>query len=562
MASVQSALSGLNKSQMGLLAGVGLLLLGFFAIIAMRVSAPSFTVMYSNLSTEDSTRITSQLEQQGVPYQMRANGSSIAVPSNQMLRLRMSMAEQGLPAMGNVIGYEIFDKTDTLGSSQFVLNINALRALEGELARTIGAFQQIESARVHLVVPKRELFSRDKQEPSASVALKLRGNMELEKQQIASIINFVAAGVPGLKPKKVTVVDNFGRLLARAEDEGSIGMMANDAAEYRIDYENRMRNKIEELVEKVVGPGRVKVKVTADINFDRLVTNKETYDPDGQVARSTQSSSETEVANEAGNNGDVSVGNQLPAAAAGSGAGGGAKRDIEKTEETTNFEISKTIENYVKEGGQTNKLSVAVLVDGNYVDVDGDLTYQAREQAELDRINTLVKSTIGFDQARGDMVEVISMRFVKPEEVIVKESFLDRFQDKFEGIIQTLLIAVIILIVVFTVIRPTVMHVIRTTAPTTERIAEGLASIGDAASSALSNQGGGAAGGKFASAMPPGMPSGMQMAAKPAEDEVMINFSNIQGGVRSSMIKQVTDFVDQNPTETMGVLRQWITKED
>lgn len=555
---VANTLKGLGKTQLAILGGVGVLLLVFFAIIAIRVAAPSFTVMYSNLNPDDSTRITSQLERQGIPYQMRAGGTSIAVPSNRMLQLRMSMAESGLPGEGNITGYEIFDKQETFGSSQFILNVNAVRALEGELARTISAFQQIESARIHLVVPKRELFSRDRQEPTASVALKLRGNMQLEKSQIASIVNFVAAAVPGLKPGNVNIVDNFGRLLARAEEEGSVGAMINDATEFRTSYETQMRGKIEELVEKVVGPGRVKVKVTAEIDFDRVVTNKETFDPEGQVARSTQSASETEKANE-GSAGGVTVANQQPNADA-AGANSGSNRDVEKTEETTNFEISKTIENHTKEGGSIKKLAVAVLVDGNYVDVDGDRTYQARTQDELDRINTLVKSAMGFDQVRGDMVEVVSMRFVKPEEVIIKESFLDKFQDKIEGVVQTFLIVMIVLIVVFTVIRPMVMHVIRTSAPATERLAEGLAHISDAATSALANSGGGGA------AMPPGMAGfgggGGGAASGPKEDEVLINLSNIKGGVRSSVIKQISEFVDQNPDETINVVRQWMNQEE
>lgn len=562
MATVADTIRGLGKTQLMILGGVGVVLLLFFAVIAMRVAAPSFTVMYSNLSPEDSARITAELGQRGVPFQMKAGGTQIAVPSNQMLQLRMQMAEQGMPSNGNITGYEIFDKSDTFGSSQFVLNVNAVRALEGELARTIGAFQQIESARVHLVVPKRELFSRDRQEPSASVALKLRGQMEMEKSEIASIINFVAAAVPDLKPSNVTVVDNFGRLLARAEEEGSISAMVNDATEYRMDYERSMRNKIEELVEKVVGPGRVQVKVTADINFDRIVRNKEIYDPEGQVARSTQSASETEMANEAGGGGGVTVGNQLPDANAAAGGAAGSNRDVEKTEETTNFEISKTVENYVKEGGTVDKLSVAVLVDGNYVDIDGDMTYKARSDEELARIRTLVQSAMGYSEARGDTLEVVSMRFVKPEEVIVKQSFLEKFQDKIEGIVQTFLIVIIVLIVIFTVIRPMVMHVIRTTAPATERLAEGLATISDAASSALANNPNAMRG---QAALPPGMAGasiGKAVNAKPEEEEILINLSNIQGGVRSSVIKQVSDFVDQNPDETINVVRQWMNQEE
>jgi flagellar M-ring protein FliF len=568
MATVSDTLKGFGKPQLALMAAVGILLLGFFAVIAMRVSAPTFTSMYTNLSIEDSAKIVTELEQQNIPYQIRANGSEIAVPSDKMLRMRMSMAEKGLPSTGNVIGYEIFDKSEALGSSQFVMNVNMLRALEGELGRTIGELAQIDSARVHLVVPKRELFSKDKQEPTASVALKLRGNMELEKQQVAAIVNLVAAAVPGLKASKVTVVDSFGRLLAKSEEEGSLGAAVSTTEEYRIAFEGRLKNSLEGLIERTVGPGRVKAQITADINFDRIITNKETFDPEGQVVRSTQSSSENEAAQDTANKDGVTVGNQLPTSA-GTGAtsqfgGGGqqSKRDNQKVDEVTNYEISKTIQNHTKEGGSINKLSVAILVDGTYSKQEGETVYAARSPEELKKIEQLVKSAIGFNADRGDKIEVVNMRFVTAEDVEIKPTFFEEFRDEMQGIIQTLVIAIVVILVILLVVRPAVMHVIRSTAPATEKLAEGLASMGAAAGN-MRLPGGAPipGGGGFIPSPGMAMGGGMGAANAPEEEEVMVDIGNIKGRVRSTMIRKVTEFVEQNPDESMMVVRQWMSKE-
>lgn len=568
MAALSSTIKGLGKAQLGMLAGVGILLLGFFAIIALRISAPTFTTMYTNLSLEDSAKIVSELEQQGIPYQIRANGSEVAVPSDKMLRMRMTMAERGLPSTGNVMGYELFDKSDTLGSSQFVMNVNKVRALEGELARTIGELAQIESARIHLVIPKQELFSKDKIEPTASVILKLRGNMELEKTQVAAIVNLVAAAVPGLKASKVTVVDSFGRLLAKSEEEGSLGAAVSTAEEHRVIFENSLKAKLESLVERIVGPGRVKVQVTADVNYDRVVTKKETFDPEGQVVRSTQSTTSNEKAQDSANKDSVSAANQLPAAqGAGAGPSEQSQRDNNRNEEVTNYEISKTMQDHIKEGGSVNKLSVAVLVDGLYSKKDGDTVYAARGDEDMQKIQQLVKSAIGFDEKRGDTVEVINMRFVTAEDVEIKPSFWEKYQGRFEGIIQTLIISVVVVLVIMLVIRPAVMHVIRTTAPATERIAEGLASMGAAAGGALKLPGGGAAPVPGMVGYIPGAVAGMgggmsaQQQQQPQEEEVMLDIGNVKGRVRSGMIKKVTEFVDQNPEESLMVVRQWMMKE-
>lgn len=548
------SLKGLGKVKLAIMSAVAIALLGFFALVALRVSAPAFSTLYSGLALQESAKIVTELEKQGVPYELRANGAEILVPNDRVLRMRMSMAELGLPSGGSVVGYEIFDKSETFGSSNFVMNINALRALEGELARTIGSFTQVENARVHLVAPKRELFAREKQEPSASVWLKLRGSQELSKGEIASITHFVAAAVPGLKVSKITVVDSFGRLLARGDGDESVGALASTAEEYRIAFETRMKSNLEELIEKIVGPGRVKVKVTADINFDRVVTNSEKYDPEGQVARSVQSTSERENAEDKEGRDAVTVANQLPTSAGTAGQGGPqSNRNAEKSEETTNFEISKTVQNHVKEGGSVNKISVAVLLDGNYTtDTEGNQTYNPRPEEEIQRITSLIKTAIGFTEARGDTVEVVNMQFTNPQEETVEESFFEKFRHQFEGILQTLIIAVVVILVIMLVIRPAIMHMIRSGASASARTADGLAALEAPAMGVRLPSAAGGGGGYGAAA-----DAGLEME----EDDTMVNLQNIKGRIRSSAIKKVTEMVDKNPDESINVMRQWMLKE-
>src|SRR5690606_23559620 len=191
------------------LGGVALASLVFFAYLASRLDSPDMALLYADLDTKDSSQIVAKLDTLAVPYELRANGTQILVPADRALRLRMSLAEEGLPSGGSV-GYEIFDKSEGLGASNFVQNINLLRALEGELARTIGSMAQIRSARVHLVLPKRELFSRDQLQPSASIAVSTSGPGQLSKTEVAAIQHLVAAAVPGLKPQRISIVDDQG----------------------------------------------------------------------------------------------------------------------------------------------------------------------------------------------------------------------------------------------------------------------------------------------------------------------------------------------------------------
>ena len=277
----------LGATRIVAMGAVTLALMAFFAFLIVRATAPQMSPLFTDLSVEDSSAIIKDLERQGIPYDLKNEGAIVLVPKEQIPRLRMKLAEGGLPKGGGV-GYEIFDKSDALGATSFVQNINHLRALEGELSRTIRAIDRVQQARVHLVLPERPLFSREKAEPSASIVLKVRGR--LEAQQVRAIRHLVASAVNGLKPQRVSVVDETGQLLADGSAEESGGGATAD--ERKLAYERRMREQVESIVNSVVGAGHARVQLTAEFDFNRITQTSDKYDPESRVVRSSQTREE------------------------------------------------------------------------------------------------------------------------------------------------------------------------------------------------------------------------------------------------------------------------------
>ena len=322
MQSLVAFLRGLGASRLMAMVAVTAALIGFFAFVIMRVTTPQMTTLFTDLTAEDSSSIIKDLERQAIPFELRNEGAVIMVPKDKVTRLRMKLAESNLPKGGGV-GYEIFDKSDALGTTSFVQNINHLRALEGELARTIRAIDRIQAARVHLVLPERPLFARETPEPSASIVVRVRGS--LEPQQIRAIRHVVASAVNGLKPQRVSIVDEAGRLLA----DGA-GTEADNAVgdERRTAFEKRMRNEVEAIVSSVVGQGRARVQLTADFDYNKVTQTSDKFDPEGRVLRSSQTREESSATAE--NNGQVTVNNELPGNQGGNNAGGGARPEQEE----------------------------------------------------------------------------------------------------------------------------------------------------------------------------------------------------------------------------------------
>src|SRR5689334_22721730 len=449
---------------MAAMGAVTLALIGFFSFLMIRMTTPQMVPLFTDLSVDDSASIVRDLERQALPYQIKNDGSIIMVPQDRVARLRMKLAESGLPKGGGV-GYEIFDKTDALGSTTFVQNINHLRALEGELARTIRSIDRVQAARVHLVLPERPLFSRDKVDASASIVLKVRGT--LEPQQVRAVRHLVATAVNGLKPERVSVIDESGKLLADgATPDNPLNGVSSD--ERKLAYENHMRNEVEAIVSSVVGPGHAREQINADFDVNRITQTSDKFDPDGRVLRSSQTREE-QSASGARNDGAVSVGTELPGGNQQGGAGGGGAAVGEqnrKTEEITNYEISRTTKTEVIEAGRVNRVSAAVLVDGIYSKNDkGELAYQPRPKEEIDRIAALVRSAIGFDAKRGDQVEVVNLRFAEttPSPINEPTGWMSYLQFTKEDIVRGAelgVMALLGLVVLFMVVRPLVRRII------------------------------------------------------------------------------------------------------
>ena len=574
----------LGPTRLFALGGVGFGVIAFFAFLLTRLSTPNLALLYSELSADDSAQIASRLETMSIPYEVRANGSQVHVPSDKVLRLRVNMAEEGLPSGGN-IGYELFDRSDGLGASNFVQEVNRLRALEGELARTIKEIDPIKSARVHLVLPRRELFSRDRQQATASVVVKLPGNRKIKKAQVLSIQHLVAAAVPGLMPDRVSVIDSKGNLLARgtSRDDDSSAAISN-AEDMRRDYEDRLRHDIEELLERSVGLGKVRATVTADMDFDRITTNSETFDPEGQVVRSTQSIEEDSDSSDSEGGDPVTVAEALPDLGEDTGgAGQQSSSSTARIEEVVNYEISKTVRTHLKEGGVVRRLSIAVLVDGTYsTDEEGESQYQPRPEEEMERLTALVRSAVGFNEERGDTLEIANMEFVRVDTRDLGEPeglFLGLERHDLFRAVEIIVIGFVAVLVVLLVIRPMIKRVLEAIPSASAAAAaavEGLAGDGNAIGDrskggpqAIAGPGGGAAadaligedgGGAMGGAG--GLPSaGGDPAAGGEDSDSMIDLARIDGKVKASSVNKISELIDRHPDEAVSILRSWMIEQ-
>jgi len=543
------------------MAAVAIGLVGFFIFFTSRLTTPALTLFYSDLAVTDSAQIISRLESLNVPFELRGDGSQIYVPEEQVLRLRMSMAAEGLPNGGSV-GYELFDQSSGIGTTSFVQQLNSARALEGELARTITSLARIQSARVHLVLPKREVFSRDRQEPTASIVVKLAGGSLLASQVLA-IQHLVSTAVPALDPNRISIIDSRGNLLARGGDSDETSLSALNAEEMRANFEARLARTVERLLERSVGSGSVHAEVSAEINFDRLTTNEEIYDPDGQVARSTQSVEEGESTSDtAATQEGVSVTNNLPVDGAGDESESRSASASNRTEETVNFEISRTIKTLVRETGVVQRLSVAVMINGTF---DADQNYVPRTEEELAQFVALVRSAIGYSETRGDSVEVVNLRFTVPEiadEIPVETALFGFSKQDIFRIVEMLVLGVVAILIILMVVRPVVNRILEAAPQGNANPPDGHNLLTHSAAQPGTPQI--AADG---TPVPAGTEAGgnpqMQLPPSPVESALdeMINLSSVEGKVRSSSISRVAEIVDNHPDETVSILRGWMLQE-
>lgn len=517
----------------------------FFAFILLKYISPEMVPLYGNLEIEDSNKIITELEQRGLKYELRANGTQILVESDKALRLRMQLAQEGIPGKGSIVGYEIFDNSDSMTTSNFVQNIHLIRALEGELGRTIATFNKIKKARVHLVIPRKELFSKDLQKPSASIVLEMEGSETLTVEEANAISHLVATAIPSLNPDRVTIVDTRGKPLKIGDEElsadGTSFNSKNHA--YRIEYENRLKKTIENLLEKTVGVGGVEAQVSVEMNFDRTITNSEVFDPDGQVVRSTQTIQENDNSKEKGQNGDVSVNNNVPNGSIESGIDI-VDNESQKTDETVNYEISKTVKNFISETGVVKKMSIAVLIDGRYSkDSSGVIKYTPRNNDEVEQIKKLVKSAVGFNESRKDSLEVVNMQFKNisedlPPEPTVIDTIKTQLQTRLYDIIKITIISILATVVLLLFIKPLINRIFETATATIQAQVDAEVAIARAE---------------------------VQHANIKAQAEKEVRSVLIDEGLEEAItikknkaFKSINDMVEQCPQETVMIIRNWL----
>lgn len=558
---MQNFLNTMTKVGPMRLIAVGVLTLGlivFFVFMSSRLSSGQMKLLYSDLSDQDRNAVVRELEAAKVSYSMNDATGQIMVGSKEVGRVRMLLAQKGLPEGGSV-GYEIFDKDSSMGTTRFDQDMKELRALEGELTRTVNSLKAVDSSRIQLVLPKRELFSRDARPASASVFLKLKPNQTLDAEQVLAIQHLIAAAVPELNPKHVSIVDQAGNLLANGREDSAQESTAN-VEKLRMAYEQRLMYAVEDMISRIVGVGKVRVQVTADMDYDKITTSDEKFDPEGQVARSTQTVEEKENESEAQTN-NVSVQNNLPGLPDKNAGAGGPSRSNNRTEEITNYEVSKTVKNYVREGGQVRNLSVAVLIDGVYKKDDkGKIEYTPRSQKELDQIKSLVSSAINYNEKRGDKLEVVNMQFASGEDMFDSGKpdavFMGLNKDDLFRLAETGILGLVSILVVLLVLRPIAGKLL---APR-EETAGGYATNPDG-TMMLDAEGKPVLAGPHVSTLMIERNTAGQMGMPEGDGEEMVDLAAVDGKIKASSIQKVNEIIDRYPSEAVSIIRSWMFQE-
>lgn len=539
---------------------------GGLGVIMLRGESGDKALLYSGLDLKEAAEMAGKLDTAGIGYDLQGGGSAIFVERSKVEAARMMLSEQNLPTRGSV-GWEIFDKTDALGQTSFVQNINKVRALEGELARDISSLKMVKSARVRLNIPDRPLFDKDASPPTASVVLQL-GGAAMGPEKVRAVRNLIATAVPGLTVDRITVVDDQGRMLAAGaeSDAGALGGAATD--ERKVAMEDSYRKKILEIVRNIAGPDAARVTVSLDVDFNKITQHAETFDPDTKVLLSSTTIDDSSK-NQNSEPGDTTtIANNVPTGAppAAEPAKPTSQAETKHSEETVNYKISSNTRTEIIEGGRIKRLSVAVAVDNIRVpSADGKSppTWKPRSAEDLKKIEALVKSAVGFDEKRGDTITVDNLPFAHPEIALLdatKKPGPFAF-DKFDlvHIAEILALLVTALALVMLVLRPLVKGLFsrddkgdELTGPDgiklhlTAAQAQQLANVGQGAGSAVSFG--------DSKAVPIDIPSADRLDAG-------IDVARISGQVKASSIKKISEVVASHPDESLAIIRSWLAEE-
>ena len=562
---MKAFLEGLKAMGPARLATMAAVAVGMLALLAMLTlhggGSPHMALLYGDLDLREAGQIGDALDKAHIQHELGGQDDRIMVPADQVAAARLLLAKSGLPSGGSV-GYEIFDRGDSLTATQFEQTINQTRALEGELARSIRLINGVRGARVHLVLPHREPFASEQQAAQASVLLSMTGSSRLDPEGVQAVLNLVGAAVPGLKPQNIGVIDSRGNVLARAgQPTGALGA-ARTVDELRQATELRLAHAVEEMLEPTVGPEHVRAEAAVTMDVDQVHETQESYNPDQQVLRSQQTTSDKSRNTEAEPN--TSVQNNLPNANV-SQSQNGSQED--KQDEVSNYEVGKTVRTVVQDQPRIARISLAVMVDGKVAQgADGKPAWKPRDQAELDQIATLVKSAIGFDGKRGDTVSVVSMPFTAPAEALAQATGSGLLGLHFTPadimrLGQTGLLGLFVLLALLFVVRPMVMRLTGTASAG----AVGVTAVGTGQGLTADVRYPGLDAPRAAGAQATGTNLALLAApgggANTGSDESMISIANIDGRLRASSIRQIVDLVSKHPEESLSILRGWLGHE-
>jgi flagellar M-ring protein FliF len=523
---------------------------------------PNYGVLLSNFSDKDGGAIIASLQTMNIPYQFSEGGHAILVPADMVYDARLKLASQGLPRGGNV-GFELMEN-EKMGTSQFIEQVNYQRALEGELARTISSIGVVQGARVHLAIPKQSVFVREKQSPTASVLVNLNSGRTLDKQQVNAVVHLVSSSVPDLNPNSVTVVDQSGKLLSGADkSDMDTAQLDPEQMNYVKDLQDGIKKRVESILIPMVGEGNVHAQATADVDFSRVEQATETYKPNSTPETSAVRSLHTnETASMEPATGGVpgAASNQAgkkPNAASTTPAPVQPTPTNTQKDNTVNYELDKTVNYVAKPMGGIKRISVAVLVNNKKeVDDQGKATFRPLTDDEKTQITTLVKDSIGFDQNRGDSVNVVNSLFTEPEKEEVKpdpfyKPYLNMSTAK--GIFQYLVTGIVLFLLYSKVLKPIL-----------RRINEGGIGVGGAEGQLAS-----AGGGSMDYAAPSNLAPDNPLAPPPPPQFDASGNQVLPQKSRQRIAKQSKDGLElaqemaaQDPKIVAGIIKNWVNENE
>jgi flagellar M-ring protein FliF len=543
------AIQRFGVGRLAALIGVAAGAIAVIAAVMMMMSKQPNELLLSNVDPKESAAATQALDAAGIKYETKSDGATIYVARDKVNSARQLIFTKGLVTSGSV-GYEIFDTGNALGQTDFVQQLNRQRALQGELERTIQGWDGVRAARVHLVMPKRQLFEEDAEKPTAAVTIST--GREPSADMVRAVQNLVAGSVAGMKPEAVNVIDQHGKTLSSGSDGSLAGKMAQDA---KSEAEASIAKRVQSMIDGVLGAGKARVNVTADLDLDRVTTQEEKFDPDGQVVRSESTNANDASESKNDDTGGVTSTQNIPGQTPNGFQGLGSKSN--SNESVTNYEVSKSVTTTVREPGQVKKISISVAIDGVTAPPGKDGkpgAYTPRSAEEMAQLEQLVKTAVGFNAERGDQVSVVNVRFPQPEDQGLGKAGLLDGMDKNDimRFAELGVLAVVALLILLFAVRPFLKSL---TSPPPTPLGLALNSPQVTRMVTLSD-------GTTQEVIVDQTGAPMALAGPVSEMDQRIDIAKIEGQVKASSIKRVSEFVEKHPDESVAILRSWLHESE